>query len=166
MSEKRRIGISEFYIGAAPEVLITYGLGSCLGILLYDAQQRLGGLAHTLLPTPRPGQTETRPGKFVTSAIELMLAELLLRGAERPRLAAKIFGGATMFEGFGADGEGIGARNTRAARETLAGLGIPLLSEDVGGQHGRTVEFELASGIVQVRSVRGGDIVTHFDLSV
>lgn len=166
MSEKRRIGISEYATGASPDILITYGLGSCLGILLYDGQQRLGGLAHTLLPAPRPGQTETRSAKFVTSAIELMLAELLERGAERPRLAAKIFGGATMFEGFGSDGDGVGVRNTRAARETLAALGIPLLSEDVGGQHGRTVEFELASGIVQVRSVRGGDIVTHFDLSV
>lgn len=165
MSAKRRIGISEYAIGAPPEVLITYGLGSCLGILLYDGQQRLGGLAHTLLPAPRPGQTEARPGKFVTSAIELMLAELLQRGAQRPRLAAKIFGGATMFEGFGNDSEGVGARNTRAARETLAGLGIALHSEDVGGHHGRTVEFELASGIVLVRSVRGGDIVTHFDLT-
>lgn len=166
MSEKRRIGISEYATGVSPDILITYGLGSCLGILLYDGRQRLGGLAHTLLPAPRPGQAETRPGKFVTSAIELMLAELLLRGAERPRLAAKIFGGANMFEGFGAESDGVGVRNTRAARDTLAGLGIPLLFEDVGGQHGRTVEFELASGIVQVRSVRGGDIVTHFDLSV
>ena len=165
MREKRRIGISEYYIGAAPEVLITYGLGSCLGILLYDGRQRLGGLAHTLLPAPRPGLVETRPGKFVTSAIELMLAELLARGGERSQLAAKIFGGANMFESFGADGDGVGARNTRAARETLAKLDIPLLFEDVGGHHGRTVEFELASGIVQVRSVRGGDIVSHFDLS-
>lgn len=165
MKEKRSVGISEYATGTSPEVLITYGLGSCLGILLYDGQQRLGGLAHTLLPAPRPGQTEARPGKFVTSAIEMMLAELLTRGAERPRLTAKIFGGATMFEGFGSDSEGVGARNTRAARETLAGLGIPLLTEDVGGHHGRTVEFELASGIVLVRSVRGGDIVTHFDLT-
>lgn len=166
MSEKRRIGISEYATGAPPEVLITYGLGSCLGILLYDGQQRLGGLAHTLLPAPRSGKVEAHPGKFVTCAIELMLEELLARGAQRPRLSAKIFGGATMFEGFGSDAEGIGVRNTRAARETLAALGIPLLSEDVGGQHGRTVEFDLASGIVQVRSVRGGDIVTHFDPTV
>jgi chemotaxis protein CheD len=163
MSARRRIGISDYAVGNPPEVLITYGLGSCLGILLYDGHRRLGGMAHTLLPAPRPGLAESRPGKFVTSAIEQMLAELLERGARREQLAAKIFGGATMFEGLGSESEGIGVRNARTARQTLAGLGIPLLSADVGGQYGRTVEFELASGIVLVRSVRGGDTMTRFD---
>ncbi len=163
MSERRRIGISEYGVGVAPEVLITYGLGSCLGILLYDGNRRLGGLAHTLLPAPRPGRPEERPGKFVTSAVAEMLAQLLSQGAERSALRAKIFGGATMFEGIGSEEDGVGARNVRAARETLARLEIPLLFEDVGGRHGRTVEFDLASGIVQVRSVRGGDTMTRFD---
>lgn len=166
MRAKRRIGISEYAIATPPEVLITYALGSCLGILLYDGRLRLGGLAHTLLPAPRPNLAEGRPGKFVTSAIVQMFEELLAQGAQREQLTAKIFGGATMFEGLSNDSEGIGVRNTRAARETLAGLGIPLHSEDVGGQHGRTVEFDLASGIVLVRSVRGGDTMTSFDLSV
>ena len=163
MSTKRRIGIAELEVAAAPEVLITYGLGSCLGILLYDGSRRLGGLAHTLLPTPRPGREQERPGKFVTSAVAQMLAELLARGAEQSRLQAKIFGGATMFEGIGSEADGVGARNVRAARETLAGLEIPLLFEDVGGRHGRTVEFDLAGGIVLVRSVRGSDTISRFD---
>ena len=157
MNERLRVGISDFRIARAPQRLITYGLGSCLGITLYDSQARIGGLAHTLLPTWRPGNSENRPTKFVDTAISLMAEELAAAGAARERLCAKIFGGANMFAPLhgGGNGESIGARNARTARETLARLEIPLLAEEVGGNHGRTVELDLASGQVQVRSVRG-----------
>jgi chemotaxis protein CheD len=148
-----RVGISEFKTGRAPAVLVTYGLGSCLGITLYDPRKKLGGLAHTLLPLSRP-EDQTRMTKYVDSAIRLMMEELLELGAEKECLVAKISGGANMFETLHPSGaEGVGARNARAARETLELLGIPLLAEDIGGNHGRTVEFDLATGEVRVRSV-------------
>jgi chemotaxis protein CheD len=157
MAFRERVGISEFRVAQPPAVLVSYGLGSCLGIALYDPQRQLGGLAHTLLPTPRPGIQDARPAKFVDAAIRLMVEELIRQGAEPGRLAAKIIGGANMFEPqHGSAEDGIGARNARAARQTLLELGIPLLAEDVGGHHGRTVEFDLATGTVQVRSVHGG----------
>ncbi|WP_035055056.1 chemotaxis protein CheD [Desulfuromonas sp. TF] len=148
-----RVGISEFKTGRAPAVLVTYGLGSCLGITLYDPRKKLGGLAHTLLPLSRP-EDRSRMTKYVDSAIRLMMEELLELGAEKDCLVAKISGGANMFEALHPSGaEGVGARNARAARETLELLGIPLLAEDIGGNHGRTVEFDLATGEVRVRSV-------------
>jgi len=154
----QRVGISEFRVAAAPAVLVTYGLGSCLGIVLDDRARALGGLAHTLLPTRRPGLGEQRLSKFVDAAIRLMLEELLALGARSESLTARIAGGANMFETLsGPVGEGIGMRNVRAARIALEALAIPLVAEDVGGSHGRTVEYDLATGRVEVRSVSAGD---------
>jgi chemotaxis protein CheD len=154
MKQMERVAISEFKVANAPTVLVTYGLGSCLGITLYDPRQQLGGLAHTLLPTSRPGVREPRETKFVDVAIRLMIEELTRLGAARERLAAKMVGGSNMFEPLHPPAtDGIGARNARTARETLETLGIPLLAEDVGGHHGRTVEFDLATGEVLVRSI-------------
>jgi len=154
MSGRERVGISEFRVARAPVVLVTYGLGSCLGIALYDPDSRLGGLAHTLLPRSRPDIVETRQTKFVDRSIHLMVEELLRLGGEKERITARIVGGANMFEPLhGSATVGIGERNAQTARLTLQSLGIELLAEDVGGAHGRTVEFDLASGDVRVRTV-------------
>jgi chemotaxis protein CheD len=156
MSLRERVGISELKLAQAPAVLVTYGLGSCLGITLYDPQLQIGGMAHTLLPVPRPGQDEPRPGKFVVNAIHSLFAQLVACGAEPGRLQAKLVGGANMFENLSApNGEQIGERNTQVAREVLAELAIPLLAEDTGGSFGRTAVLDLATGMVQVKSVRG-----------
>lgn len=163
MSERQRVGIAEFRVAQAPAVLVSYGLGSCLAIVLYDRERRIGGLAHTLLPAPHPGVAESRPEKFVAGAIRLMLEELLQQGADRAVLTARIAGGANMFVSqFEVSAEeSIGARNVRAARETLHQLAIPLQAEEVGGSNGRTVEFDLDTGLVCVRSVCGGDRITQ-----
>jgi len=156
MSDRLSVGIAEIRIAEPPIRLVTYGLGSCVAITLFDAERRLGGLAHTLLPSAHSAGAVHRPAKFVDAAIEVMAAELVARGAARQRLAAKIFGGANMFEPLlGASDNAVGSRNIRSARETLVALAIPLLAEDVGGNFGRTVEFDLASGRVRVRAVRG-----------
>lgn len=163
MTVKHAVGISEYRIASAPEVLITYGLGSCIAVTLYDPQSRIGGMAHTLLPQLRPGMDGSRPAKFVDAAIELMLAELIRQGSKAPELQAKLIGGATMFDSsLLGDKEGIGLRNARAARQTLERCGIRLVGEDVGGGFGRTVEFHLASGEVSVRSIHGEELVNNF----
>lgn len=163
MIEKHAIGISEYRIASEPEILITYGLGSCIAITLYDPQSRIGGMAHTLLPRLRPGMDASRPAKFVDAAIELMLAELVRQGADASQLQAKLIGGATMFDSsLLGDKEGVGLRNTRAARQTLERCGIRLIGEDVGGSFGRTVEFHLVSGEVSVRSIHGEEQVHTF----
>lgn len=155
MSERLRVGISEFRVATPPAVLISYGLGSCLAIALYDPQLRVGALAHTLLPSARPGWSE-RQTKFVDSATRLMVAQLVEQGAQPQQLVAKLAGGANMFSAIGLSPDsGIGLRNLQTARQVLAELGIPVVAEDVGGTSGRTVEFDLASGRLLVRSVHG-----------
>lgn len=163
MTTRERVGISEYKTGATPGQLVTYGLGSCLGITLYDPETGIGGLAHTLLPKPKPGMDVSRMSKFVDSSIRLMADELVETGAARERLEAKIFGGANMFEALQEwSGESIGQRNIGSARETLAELGIPLVAEDVGGNFGRTLVFSLESGKVTVKSVREGQKETEY----
>ena len=162
MTGKQRVGIAEYRVAAAPEILVSYGLGSCVGIVLYDPDLKLGGLAHTLLPEPRPGMGELRPGKFVPMAIRQMLQELLELGAGSNRIVAKICGGAHMFQPPPEDpSRTIGQRNIAAARQTLAELDIELQAEDTGGSLGRTVEFDLASGKVLLRFVRGHDKIKN-----
>jgi len=154
MSSKHRIAISEWVVAEAPATLVCYGLGSCLGIALYDRTSGIGGLAHTLLPSPPAEGTIGRPGRFVTSAIELIREELTYRGSLAENLTAKIVGGANMFEMFNnTGGPGVGARNTAAARATLESLGVPIAGEDVGANFGRSMEFDLATGEVRVRTV-------------
>jgi chemotaxis protein CheD len=144
-------------------MLVTYGLGSCLGIILYDAEAKSGGMAHTLLPHPRPGMETERKTKFVSTAIQLMLEDLLAQGCRQENLTAKLFGGANMFSGLQSpDKETIGQRNIRMAKETLAEIGIPLVAEDTGGTFGRTLEFDLSSGQVLVRSVRAENREQYF----
>lgn len=160
MTAKQRVGIADYQIAVAPLVLVSFGLGSCVGITLHDPVLRLGGLAHTLLPEPRPGMDVSRPGKFVNLAARQMLQELLELGAVRERLVAKICGGAHMFQPPPDDpSRTVGQRNVRAAREVLEALEIELRGEDVGGSFGRTVEFDLASGDVLLRFVRGRDML-------
>lgn len=154
MSTRHRIAISEWVVAEAPEVLICHGLGSCLGIALYDGASRIGGLAHTLLPSAPVTGTMNRPGRFVVSAIELIREELIYRGAKTDGLTAKIVGGANMFGMFNsAEHIGVGTRNIEAARATLGQVGIQLVGEDVGADFGRSMEFDLATGEVRVRTV-------------
>ena len=157
MTVRERVGISEYKTALAPSELVTYGLGSCLGITLYDPELKLGGLAHTLLPKPKAGMDTSRKGKFADTAIRLMIEALVDSGAEITRLQAKLFGGANMFAALQEwSGETIGQRNIASAKATLADLGIPLVAEDVGGNFGRTLVFNLESGKVTVKSVRQG----------
>lgn len=161
MSERLRVGISEYRIVTPPTVLISYGLGSCLAIALHAPQLQLGALAHTLLPSARLGVTE-RQTKFVDSTIRLMVAEFTSQGIARSALVAKLAGGANMFSAVGLSPDhGIGLRNIQTARQLLAELDIPVIAEDVGGTCGRTVEFDVASGRLLVRSVRGPE---HLEL--
>lgn len=151
MSE--RVGIAECRIAKTPVALKAYGLGSCMAVALYDPERKIGSLGHMLLPQRTEKTQRHSPEKFVDAGIRLMLDKLVAAGAEREALVAKIAGGANMFESeYQTLIKSIGARNAKSARETLAELQIPLRAEDVGGNRGRTVEFELATGRVIVYS--------------
>ncbi len=155
------VSIAETRIGRAPVVLRACGLGSCIAVGLYDPQSRLGGLGHMLLPSHPEDNPLGAEGKYVNIGIARMVDELVQAGARRDSLVAKIAGGANMFETtYQTLINSVGARNARSARETLARLGVPLAGEEVGGNRGRTVEFDLATGKMLVYCARNDERTT------
>ncbi len=150
------VGISEHKVALAPAVLVTYGLGSCVGIALYDPHVRAGGLAHTLLPAPvRNVEGTEKTAKFTCWAVDLMVEELVKCGCAPGRLVAKLAGGATMFEPkYRSAHGGIGERNVTTAKAALERCGIPLVAEDIGEDYGRSLEFNTATGIIMVRALQ------------
>jgi chemotaxis protein CheD len=141
-------------VATAPTLIRTL-LGSCAGVVLYDRQDKLGGVAHIVLPDSR-GATE-HPGKYANTAIPALIEDMeRLAGRKiRPRLTAKLFGGASMFQG-GASID-IGRSNQVAVEQVLAKLGVAVVARDMGGESGRRLTFSTATGIVAVRIPGGAD---------
>lgn len=136
--------------------LWSYGLGSCVAIVLYDESTRTAGLAHILLPNESYSRDRSKAFKFADSAVPNLVAEMRRAGA-RGALIAKIVGGASMFGSLlTTTGVNMGARNVASAREALRSAKIKIVGEDVGGDFGRTVSVSVADGSVTVRSVDRG----------
>jgi chemotaxis protein CheD len=160
MSEKIAVGISDYKASKSPDTLVTYALGSCVGISLYDPVTRIGGLSHIMLPSSllrSDGVSDDRM-KYADTAIGDMVSHMERLGAWRGNLKAKIAGGANMFgtvENSFIDT--IGDRNVDAVRDELERLGIPIIAEDVGANYGRTVHFNLEDGQVTIQSI-GKDV--------
>ena len=148
-----KIGLAQFRVAQAPITLTTMALGSCLGVVLYDEATIIGGLAHVMHPKRELVKNNVNKAKFVDSAIALMVNRMVKKGAARERIVAKIFGGAKMFANVkGSPGVlQIGEKNVESAREKLAELDIPVVAEDVGGNQGRTISFNLSDGTVLLR---------------
>jgi len=145
------IGIGEFHVGTEPMMAI--GLGSCIGLTIYDKDRHIGAMVHIMLPDSS-GRTD-RPGKYADTAIPLLLTKLSDAGCHKASLVAKMSGGACMFEYFG-NNLNIGERNAQQVRAVLAENHIKLAAEEVGGKAGRTVAFYPAEGgKVTVRSADG-----------
>ncbi len=155
MSELLVVGISDYKLARCPNVFVTYALGSCVGICLYDSQSKIGGLSHIMLPESSMfSNNEINRMKFADTAIVDLVQNLVKLGAERRRLTAKIAGGAQMFEVQQGSLVGtIGDRNISSVKNTLQSLRIPILAEDTGLNYGRTVYFDLETGIMKVQSL-------------
>jgi chemotaxis protein CheD len=134
-------------------VLVSLGLGSCIGLALLDRRLGIAGLAHIVLPRSQ-GHASDNPRKFADVAIPELLAALEQLGARRVRLEAALVGGASMFALSAAALE-VGQRNEAAVREELGGLRIPVVASATGGSRGRTVRVDVAGGTVTVREAGG-----------
>ena len=134
------IGIGEYRVGSFP--MMTIGLGSCIGLTMYDPNLKLGAMVHIMLPESA-GRMD-RPGKYVDTAVPLLVNELVALGCKNRSIVAKIAGGACMFEYFGTN-LNIGERNAGKVRILLKEHHIQLAAEDVGGKVGRSVTFLPAS---------------------
>lgn len=148
------VGIADLVIVHNPAVLVTIGLGSCVGISLRDPVARVGALAHIVLPTITEAKNKDNPLKFADSAIEVAIQKMLEKGCLRGRIESKIAGGASMFS-FG-DNMNIGEKNVAAVVRKLGELKIPVLASDTGGNHGRTLEFHVETGVLVVKSAFRG----------
>ncbi|HET8712228.1 MAG TPA: chemotaxis protein CheD [Gemmatimonadales bacterium] len=135
-------------------VLVTLGLGSCVAIMLHDAQVRAGAMAHVLLPSTSLSRDTTNHAKFPDTAVPLLIERLKRLGADPRRLVAKLAGGASMFSQLVTPGTiQMGERNLLAARGALRAAEIPIVREAVGGERGRSIRFHVKDGRVEVRSV-------------
>ena len=143
---KLTVGIADMKMARDEGVLITYALGSCIGICLYDPFIRLGALVHVMLPLNMEAN-RTSPLKYADTGIRLTISKMEQRGARRSRLVAKIAGGAKMFDVAGNGSLGsIGQRNIDSVHQVLQQERVRLLREDVGGRSARTLLFDVATG--------------------
>jgi chemotaxis protein CheD len=151
------VKVADLRSGTGNDILVTIGLGSCVGIALYDATAHVGGLAHVLLPSPALGRQDSNPAKFPQTAVPLLLEQMGQHGASIRRISARLIGGASMFSGLGAPGTiQMGERNVVASRQALHLHGVAIVGEATGGDFGRTVRLWVADGRVEVSSVAHG----------
>lgn len=155
MGEMIKVGMADLKVCKAPDNLTTIGLGSCIGIALYDPSTKITGLAHIMLPDSTAIRNNSHIAKFADTGIQKLYDDMLKAGANKARLVAKIAGGAKMFELSGGNTAAInvGERNAIASKEKLKQLGIRLLAEDTGLNYGRTVEIYSEDGSFLIKSV-------------
>ncbi len=151
------VRIADYRIAEAPAILVTYGLGSCVAVALYDTDTRMGGLCHIMLPSSTVARDSGNLKKFADTCISGMLKDMEGHGCKVDRMVAKIAGGARMFDLQNKEKSSyIGERNRDAVLIELAKRRIPLIGEDTGGNYGRSVEFQPGNGEMLVRSLRSG----------
>jgi len=157
MSQVLKVGMADLKVTGPPEVLSTLGLGSCIGICLYDPVTKVSGLAHIMLPSSKTIRNNTNRAKFADTAIDDMIDVMIDKGANKRRLVGKIAGGAQMFS-FSSSNDmmKIGARNAEAVRSILKDLRIPIKADDTGGNFGRTIEFYPEDGRLLIKTIGHG----------
>lgn len=157
--QKLTVGIADMKMLQGEGILITYALGSCIGLCFHDPKLRLGALLHIMLPlNMEAGRTNTM--KYADTGIRETLRQMEARGARKLRITAKVAGGAKMFAvaGSGALGN-IGQRNIESVHKMLKAEGIRLIAEDVGGSVARTLSFDPTTGKATIKSYGKQDII-------
>lgn len=157
MENTIKVGMADMRSACHPAVLTTLGLGSCVGIGLYDKSTKTVGLAHCMLPDSSQSKDIANIAKFVDTAVVALVEQMLGLGAHRSRIVAKVAGGAQMFSfAHGSELMRIGARNAAAAKVVLDKLRIPIVAEDTGGTYGRTIELDSDTGLLLIKTIGYG----------
>lgn len=160
MAAKIVVGMADLKVAKAPTILTTIGLGSCIGIALYDTRAKVAGLAHIMLPDSTAIASNTNPAKFADTAVIKLISDMSKLGAVQRNIVAKIAGGAQMFN-FTSTNESlrVGDRNIEATKRVLMLQRIPLLAEDTGKSFGRTVELDAVTGKLLIKTIGQGNKV-------
>ncbi len=149
-----KVGMADLKVAKAPDSLITLGLGSCIGLTLYDPATKVGGMVHYMLPDSTKLKNNSNIAKFGDTGIKELYRQMIANGASPRRMVAKIAGGAKMFEVSGLSSVGnVGERNAEQAKIELKALKIPLIAEDTGLNYGRTVELNCEDGSFFIKAV-------------
>lgn len=159
MKQLIKVGMADLKVSVSPNILTTLGLGSCLGIILYEPVKKIGGMAHIMLPDIKSVKLRHNKAKFANSAIREMIEKMVKLGASKNKIEGKVVGGAHMFAGVKVSDTpafNVGERNILSTKEELANENIKLVAEDVGGDYGRSVEFDLETGKVKIRTIAWG----------
>lgn len=153
MNKQISVGIADMKFSRQEGVLITYALGSCVGISFYDPMIKLGALLHIMLPE-KANMSDSNVFKYADTGIRETLRKITAFGATKRRLVCKIAGGAKMFEMKGPGGLGnIGERNVQMVKKVLQSEGLRIVGEDTGANYARTMLIDLQTGQVRVRTV-------------
>lgn len=149
-----KVGMADLNVCVAPDSIITLGLGSCVGAVLYDPVSKICGMVHVMLPDSSTIANNSNRAKFADTGIDELLRVVLAKGAKRERLVAKIAGGAQMFSvNNNSPMLRVGERNVEAVRKKLKELNIKIIAEDTGNNYGRTVVFYPESGDYLIRAI-------------
>ncbi|NLP34606.1 MAG: chemotaxis protein CheD [Clostridiales bacterium] len=154
MNKMIKVGMADLNVCVSPDAITTLGLGSCVGIVLYDPGNKIAGLAHIMLPDSTKIINNENKAKFADTGIDVLIKRMIEIGANRNALIAKIAGGAQMFAFSNkSDMMRIGARNVEATKLKLDELRIEIKAEDTGANYGRTIEFYPETGELHIKSV-------------
>ena len=152
-----KVGMADLNCANHPCIITTLGLGSCVGVALYDPATKIVGLAHVMLPSSEQSKYNTNIAKFADTGIVKLVDDMVKMGARKERILAKLAGGAQMFSfNQGSDLMRIGYRNVVASKEALQKLKIPIISEDTGGNYGRTIELCSDDGRLMIKTIGFG----------
>ncbi len=152
--EEVRVEMAEMKVDSRPIELIT-SVGSCIAICMYDTKNGCGGLAHIMLPNSAIAPHEHLPSKFADTAVPALREGIIKMSKREERLSAKIAGGANMFSSLKNNTLEIGSKNISAVKAALDSNKIRLMGEDVGGNHGRKISFNIETGVTIVRHFNG-----------
>jgi len=152
-----KVGMAELNVVSCPNALTTLGLGSCIGLCLYDSVAKIAGMIHIMLPYSTNGVGECNPAKYADTGIPLLINWMERKGAVKNRLTAKMAGGAQMFA-FNSNNDiiQIGKKNIIATKEYLEKMNIRIVAEDTGGNCGRTIEFYSNDGSLLIKTIGQG----------
>lgn len=152
MANTVTVGIADLNVVKSPDTLITYALGSCIGICLYDSAVKVAGLAHIMLPlSTEATQTGGNKRRYADTGIAELIQKMNAQGAMTSRMTAKIAGGAQMFSVNSAVFN-IGERNVAAVKKVLASYKIRIIAEETGSNYGRTQLFHADTGVMEIRA--------------
>jgi chemotaxis protein CheD len=157
MGELIKVGMADLNCTKSPGVLTTLGLGSCVGVCLYDTFSKVSGMVHIMLPSSLQIKNNSNVAKFADTGIVKLLEDMQKLGAHKHRIVSKIAGGSQMFNfNDSSDIMRIGSRNVTATKEVLQSLNIPIIAEDTGGSYGRTIELYSETGMLLIKTIGFG----------